>query len=164
MRLDEALTRLTHALATASEERAAAVRTCLRRGAGLIPLPPGAEIQAPAGLVPDRREAWYALTDALRIESVGVSSDWRDDAVWHPVRAGDWESVLATLLIERDWEQIEKTARELREEFPEEKEPPAREPQWKGTIREVIDLLGQTRDTFRSRQIQRARELLEGLL
>ena len=32
------------------------------------------------------------------------------------------------------------------------------------TIREVIDLLDQTRHTFRSKQIQRARHLLEEVL
>lgn len=164
VRLDEALARLTHALATCSDERAAAVRTCLRRGAGLIPMPPEAQLASPAGLVPERREAWYALADALRIESVGASGDWRDDAEWTPVRAGDWESVLATLLVERDWEQVERTARELREEFPDDREDAAPEPAHLRVVREVIDLIAQTRDTFRSKQLARSRELLEGLL
>jgi hypothetical protein len=163
-RVDAALARLTQALAMCSDERAAAVRSILRRGAGLLGLPPGATLSGPAGLVPERREAWASLADTLRIDSVGVSGDWREDATWTPTRGGQWESVLATLLVERDWETIERTARELREEWPEEPDPPPPEPAWKGTIRQAVDLLDQTRDTFRSRQLERVRKLLEGLI
>ncbi len=35
------------------------------------------------------------------------------------VRAGAWESVLASLLIERDWATVERTAAELRGEIPQ---------------------------------------------
>lgn len=164
MRLDEASARLTHAIATASDKRAAAIRTILRRGAGLIGLRAGAVLTAPAGLVPERRELWVNLIDALRIDAVGVSSDWRADAEFTTVLAGQWESVLASLLIARDWETIERTATDLRAEWPEELEAPAPEPAWRATIREVIDLLDQTRHTFRSRQVAHARELLESLL
>lgn len=164
MRLEDASVRLTHALAICSDERAAAVRTILRRGAGLLGLPSGAVLTAPAGLVPERRELWASLVDALRIDAVGVSEDWRADAEWTPIRGGQWESVLATLLIERDWETIERTARDLREEWPEEPEPAEPEPAWRAAVREVVDLLNQTRDTFRSRQLQRARQILETLL
>jgi hypothetical protein len=164
LRLDQALAALTHVLATCTEERAAAVRTILRRGAGLIGLPDGAVLSAPAGLVPERRELWVTLADTLRIDAVGVSSDWRDSAEWTPVRAGQWESVLATLLIQRDWEQVERTAAELREEWPEEPGLEAPEPAWRRTVREVADILDATKHTFKSRQVARARALLEGLL
>lgn len=119
MTMDEALARLSHALATCSDDGAAAARTILRRGAGVIGLPPDAVLTAPAGLVPERREAWATLADALRIDAVGVSGDWRADAAFAPVRAGEWEAVLVTLLVERDWDAIERTANDLREAWPE---------------------------------------------
>ncbi len=166
LRADQALAQITHALATCTDARAAAIRTILRRGAGLMGLPPGATLTAPEGLVPERRELWVTLADTIRLDTVGVDGDWRAAAEWTPTRAGQWESVLATLVIARDWEQIEQTAAELREAWPEEQPEPAAagEPAWRRTVREVVDLLGQTRHTFRSRQLERCRTLLEGLL
>ena len=163
MRLDEALARLTHAIATAPDERAKAVRTCLRRGAGLIGLPAGAEFGAPAGLMPDRRELWISLVDALRIDAVGVDGEWDAAADWSPVHAGDWESVLGTLLIEGEWAKIEETAEDLRRSYPDSDDA-VPEPAWRHRVREVADILSASRDTFRSRQIQRAREILDELL
>lgn len=42
--------------------------------------------------------------------------------------------------------------------------PPVRRERAQQTIAMVIDLLDQTRHTFKSKQIQRARELLQGLM
>lgn len=109
----EALALATLALATASGERARAVGVVLRLGAGHLPLPEGATYSSPAGLVPELREAWVAVADAIRLDTVGLDDPWRDDATWTPIRAGEWESVLATLLVEREWDEIERTARDL---------------------------------------------------
>lgn len=116
MPLREAAARLTYALATCTDARAADVATILREGAGLLELPEGATLSSPAGLVLERREAWCSLIDALRLDAVGAEGEWDDAAVWTPTRAGQWESVLATLLIARDWTTIEQTARDLRGE------------------------------------------------
>lgn len=108
----EALALATLALCTASPDQARAVQTVLEKGAGHLPLE-GATYSSPAGLVPERREAWIAVSDAIRLDSVGLDQPWSHDAIWRPVHAGEWESVLATLLVERNWEEIERTAREL---------------------------------------------------
>lgn len=107
----EALALATLSLSTASGERARSVSVILRLGAGHLETP-GLVYSSPAGLVPELREAWVAISEAIRLGSVG-QDEWRDDAPWRPTRAGDWESVLATLLVERDWDAIERTAREL---------------------------------------------------
>lgn len=107
----EALALATLSLASASGERARSVGVILRLGAGHLETA-GLVYSSPAGLVPELREAWVAVCEAIRLGSVG-QDEWRDDAPWRPTRAGDWESVLATLLVERDWDAIERTARKL---------------------------------------------------
>jgi hypothetical protein len=171
--LADALARLTHRLAVATDDQADDVATILRLGAGDLGLPAGAVPSAPAGLVPARRMAWLTLVDALRftvrararLEGRAPPDDdaGRDDADWTPVRAGDWESVLTTLVIEREWDTIADTADDLRADHADTPAAPW-EPPEHGVLREVIDLLSQTQHTFRSRQIQRARERLETLL
>ncbi len=159
-----AVSRMTHEVATASHDLVADIRTILVRGAGLLGLPKGAWLTHPAGLVVERRDLWVTLADVIRIGSAGLDADWRDEAEFTPVRSGQWESVLVSLIIERDWATIRRMARDLREQFAGEPEPMPPEPAWRQRVREVIDILSATRDTFRSRQIQHARELLERLL
>ena len=110
--LGDAAAHLTLGLATATDAQAAAIQAILTQGAGLLPLPEGAVLQGPEGLVPSRREAWVTLVDALRLDAVGHEA-WDPDAPVTLIRAGAWESVLATLVLERDWVTIERTAAEL---------------------------------------------------
>ena len=117
-----ALALATLALVTADDHQAQAALTCLRVGAGSLGLPEGATLSGPAGLVPERREVWLAVAEAIRLDTVGVSADYDPEAPWHPVEAGAWESVLATLLVRRDWPKIEETAASLQETDPHEEE------------------------------------------
>lgn len=110
-----ALALATLALVTADDHQARAALTCLRLGAGSLGLPEGATFSGPAGLVPERREIWLAISEAIRIDSVGASADYDPDAPWQPVEAGAWESVLATLLVRRDWDRIVETTASLEE-------------------------------------------------
>lgn len=116
MPIRDAYAQLTMVLVTASEEHAAAVRTILHRGAGLLPLSDGATLSGPPGLVPDRREAWASLIEAIRVSMVGASGEPTDADRFQPVRAGDWETVLVSLLLARDWPTIERVARDLTDE------------------------------------------------
>ncbi len=112
----DAYAHVTMALATATDEQAAAVRTILRGGAGLLGLPEGATLSAPQGLVLDRRELWCTLVDSIRVATAGASGEPGESDCFRLVQAGDWETVLASMLIRRDWTTIERTARELDEE------------------------------------------------
>jgi hypothetical protein len=116
MTAQEALARMTHALAMASDIQFEQIETILRQGAGDLGLPDGARLLEPAGLVDERREVWVTLQDSLRIDTVGVDEDWNPRAEWEPVYAGNWESVLVSLVIEQDWVRIHKTADELAKE------------------------------------------------
>lgn len=109
MKAREALDALTSALATASAEDAAAALRVLRDGAGLLD-EPKIVYEAPAGLVPERRPIWIACVEAIRLGSVGLDGQWDDAASWEPVFVGDWESVLASLIIARRWSDIRRAA------------------------------------------------------
>jgi hypothetical protein len=115
----EASKRLREALATCSEAQAQDVCDILRYGAGYMPLPEGAmphfgdaQLEASFPLDARLRDALIDLQDAVH----ETGSHHEVDPEWTPVRAGAWESVLATLVIEGDWAQIAETARELRED------------------------------------------------
>lgn len=97
---------VSHALAVCSDEQARDVADILRLGAGLLGLPEGAALSAPTGLVPQRREAWFSLIEAIRLD--------RDSEQFRSVRSGDWETVLASLVILGDWATIAQTAEDLR--------------------------------------------------
>ena len=92
---------------------------CLCDSAGLIPLDettPGAVLGGPEGLVPERREAYRSLIDTVRIDAVGVDANWDDEAIFQPIRVGNWESVLATLLALGDWQPILDCAHKIEED------------------------------------------------
>lgn len=112
LRARDALALLTLALVAAGTEQAEAVDTVLRLGAGHL-YEPGVTHSTPAGLARARRRAWVELAESIRLDSVGVEGRWDDDATWTPTEAGDWESVLATLVVQRRWEEIERAARDL---------------------------------------------------
>lgn len=100
-----ARSRLREQLLAATPEQAQAARDVLRLGAGHLGLPDGASFVEPAWLPAERREVYIACVEAVHL-------DEGDD--WTLIHAGDWESVLATLVIEGDWAKIEETAAELR--------------------------------------------------
>jgi hypothetical protein len=112
MTVSDALARLSHALVTCSDSCAHDIATILHLGAGQMGLPEGAVCGAPPGLVNDRRKAWLALSEAIRTNHSHLAASWT------PIHAGNWESVLATLVIEGDWEKIASTAADLRQQYP----------------------------------------------
>jgi uncharacterized protein YbjT (DUF2867 family) len=96
--------RLLDQLAAATPAQFADIMTLLRQGAGLLPLPEGTTLSEPKALPPDRREAAISLYEAL------VATPRGD---WQPVYVGDWESVLASLVVDGEWRKIAEAAREL---------------------------------------------------
>jgi len=102
----EAYQLLLTRLSSATEEQARNVNVILERGAGCLPLPDGAVMTGPTELPPDRRHAYCNLVDGLRYLSV-------DGNQYVPVHAGAWEAVLATLVIEEQWDTIAGTAADL---------------------------------------------------
>jgi hypothetical protein len=113
MRKDAAMLELRRALAGATEDQARDVRDILRLGAGEIWFERGILIE-PADVPADRRWAYVSLAEAIRLAP---------EEEWVPVHAGGWEEVLATLVLEGDWDTIHKTAEELRSEAsPEERD------------------------------------------
>lgn len=102
----EALMAMTHHLALATDEEISAALACLRQGAGWISIDNGVPTE-PAGLSRDRRWLWLACAEAI-----SYCGPW--DAEWVPVFAGDWEIVLATLIVNDAWPKIYATAQDLR--------------------------------------------------
>lgn len=114
MTVTDAYRVISHRLSTCAPAQADDLLACLRFGAGHIGLPEGATCDQPSGLVPERREAWLALVDAVRLSVVGPSEDAPPDAPWTPTTCGDWEPVLASLVIAGEWDEIATTAADLR--------------------------------------------------
>jgi hypothetical protein len=104
MNIERALHALWAALYEATEDQARDLADILHLGAGIPPLPPGAVMDWPTDLPADRRPAYCALAEAVVIQ----------EELWRPIYAGEWEDVLATLVIGRDWDRISSTARDLR--------------------------------------------------
>lgn len=104
----DAAKQLKSVLQECSAEQFGAVKTILVKGAGCLGLPEGAYMTEPQDVAQERRDALWSLTDAVYLEEKG-------DEFTRP-RAGMWESVLATLVIEQDWETIKRTAAELTEQ------------------------------------------------
>jgi hypothetical protein len=112
----EAAQKLRQVLAHCSAEQARDVSDVLEIGAGVI-APEGAIFSGPVDVPSDRRHAFVSLIEA--IYGIGIEAD-DPDRQWTPIHSGDWESVLATLVVEEDWETIAKTASSLRDEETEE--------------------------------------------
>ncbi|HEY3305237.1 MAG TPA: hypothetical protein VGL70_17070 [Candidatus Binatia bacterium] len=111
----EAGLQLRAALVLCSPEQASAVNDILEIGAGDIAPPKDATLSGPAEVPVERRHSYDNLMDAV----YGCRPDSGGEE-WQPVHAGDWESVLATLVIEGAWDKIEQVAKELRDEDTEE--------------------------------------------
>lgn len=108
----EAYRLLRERLANCTLAQAEDIGVILRIGAGDLGLPGGAIMPEPAELPRDRRYAWYALVDGIRYG--GGAGEDGDAHTFRPVHAGAWEAVLATLVIEANWNRISETAKELR--------------------------------------------------
>lgn len=137
---------LRQRLAECSPSQARDIRDVLRLGAGEIGLPDGATMSEPAELPSERRPYWISLVDGIR--HLGGAGEDGDQKPFAPVRAGAWEPVLATLIIEAQWERIRETADDLRV----------------GHIRRAAELIAETRDVAKSARLYEARTLLEALL
>jgi hypothetical protein len=117
MTIKEAAQELGKALASASAEQAQDVSDLLEIGAGCIS--PAGEINFPERpdiermIPPVARYAYLNMVDALYCNASG-------DEEFVPIHAGEWESVTATLVIERNWETISRVAKELRDEETDE--------------------------------------------
>ena len=101
----EASKRLEEVLKTCSDEQFSWVKTMTEKGAGLLGLPDGARLSGPAEIAENRRCVAVELVDAIY--------DCAKDNDFPMPRSGGWEYVIATLVIEQDWETIKKTAAEL---------------------------------------------------
>lgn len=72
------------------------------------------DLTGPDDLLVQRRDVYASLLDAIYDSADG------DD--FPMPRSGGWEYVIATLIIERDWNTINKTAADLREQEAERKQ------------------------------------------
>jgi len=114
MNKHDAAKQLQHVLASCTDEQTRDINTLLELGAGhmsLRTMHPDQKITfgGPESVPNDRREAYVNLVDAV-YDLAGESEDY-------PMpRAGGWEYVIATLVIEQEWESIAKTAADLRKE------------------------------------------------
>lgn len=133
-------------LADCTAGQATDIRDVLRLGAGSLEIPDGATMAEPAELPVERRPWYIALVDGIRY--LGGAGEDGDDREWVPVHAGAWEAVLATLVVEADWERIRATADELRAD----------------TIQRARDLIYESRDVCGDARLYEARTLLERLL
>ena len=118
MTKSEAYTILLSRLSAVTLAQAQDIRDCLRYGAGLIPLPDGSVLTEPGGLTPDLREAYCNLVDGIRYLSGDPRAEENiaDVSEYRPIHAGAWDPVLATLIIEQQWDTIARTAADLRHE------------------------------------------------
>jgi len=106
MHKTQAVEQLKKVIRDCTDEQYGAVKTMMEIGAGLMGLPEGAHLTAPVDVQTQRRDVLASLTDAIYDCAAG------DD--FPMPRAGGWEYVIATLVIERDWETIDRTAADLR--------------------------------------------------
>ena len=104
----DASQRLSAALGECRDEQFSWVKTMMEKGAGLLGLPDGAFPPSPQDVHGDRRDVLASLADAVY--------DCAKDNDFPMPRAGGWEYVIATLVIEQDWETIKKSAAELTEQ------------------------------------------------
>lgn len=93
----EAYQLLHDILRNASDGQTRDVADVLRLGAGHIGLPPG------------RRYHYISLIDAIQFAGGGEG-----DPEFAPIRSGDWETVLVSLVLAGDWDVIHRTAEDLR--------------------------------------------------
>ena len=103
-----ACAQLKAALMEASAEQFAQVKTLMEKGAGCLGLPEGSYLAEPVDVQQERRCVLAELVDAVY--------DYEQGDEFSLPRAGAWEYVIATLVIERDWEKIGETAKELEEQ------------------------------------------------
>jgi hypothetical protein len=142
----EAYRLLHRRLAECSEAQARDIRDLLRMGAGDLGLPEGAVATEPAELPPERRPHWFSLVDGIRY--LGGAGEGGDDREFRPVHGGSWEPVIATLVIEGDWDRIRAAADDLRRD----------------RIQRARDIIYETRDVCGDARLYEARMLLEDLL
>jgi len=129
-------------LVAATDAEARDVRDVLRLGAGDAG-PPGVPVE-PAAMPAERRYVYYALVEGIRHLGCGGA----DGDEYTPIRAGHWEPVLASLVIDGGWAKIRETADDLR----------------RGIVERAVELLVETRDVCRDTRLWEARTMLERLL
>lgn len=56
----------------------------------------------------------WNLTDAIEHEACGENDEYDEKSAFYPSYTGSWEIVLATLVIEGEWDKIAETANNLR--------------------------------------------------
>jgi hypothetical protein len=104
----EAYEKLTNALRECSDKQFADVKTLMVDGAGCLGLPEGMQITEPQSVAQDRRDVLISLVDAVQ--------DCTDSDDFPLPRSGGWEYVIATLVIEQDWEKAHEVAEQIRAE------------------------------------------------
>lgn len=140
----EAYEKIRRLLVSIPDHAARDLRDILRLGAGDLGLPDGAVLDGPEEMKPDRRIAYCSLVDGIRCLGGGEKAT----AEFQPVRAGAWEAVLATLVVEGQWEKIRETADDLRHDV----------------IRDAVEALIETKDVCPDGRLWQVRTSLEKLL